>query len=278
VDTDAFDRHNRQPAPAPDSWPSVAPARPASPTSRIDDVFASIRGIWPANTSRQQRVTALELANQQLQTDLAASRATVDALRQEIQQLRRQLHTAPAATSVRPESTRDGREAHGVIAVSDAAAMAAVAEAYTGWTEQTVQHLARTCATFTDRLAGQPQNVLVASLIGRLCAALLPHVPPDIRQSGLERLIGPRAASDPTITALLTAAARAAHQLARPLGSNAEPCWDFTARTGTLLDPARQEPWAQCDPEAPVQFVVAPGLVIAGRVVRRQRVYTAYRP
>lgn len=49
---------------------------------------------------------------------------------------------------------------------------------------------------------------------------------------------------------------------------------DDAARLGTHLDPDRQTPWKSSLPNAPIRFVVFPGLLSRGHVVTKQQVYT----
>ncbi|MEC3977173.1 hypothetical protein [Amycolatopsis sp. H20-H5] len=49
---------------------------------------------------------------------------------------------------------------------------------------------------------------------------------------------------------------------------------DFGARAGEIVDGERQEPWKTSIPDAPVRFLVFPGLTSGGNVVVKQQVYT----
>jgi molecular chaperone DnaK (HSP70) len=53
--------------------------------------------------------------------------------------------------------------------------------------------------------------------------------------------------------------------------------WDFTLTAGSLLQVDRQQPWANCDPADPVDFVVTPALLLDGALCCQQVVYTAPR-
>jgi molecular chaperone DnaK (HSP70) len=51
--------------------------------------------------------------------------------------------------------------------------------------------------------------------------------------------------------------------------------WDFTVNAGSLLRADRQQPWANCDPADPVDFVVTPALLLDGALCCQQVVYTS---
>jgi hypothetical protein len=54
--------------------------------------------------------------------------------------------------------------------------------------------------------------------------------------------------------------------------------WQFGCVAGTRLDATYQDPWADCDPAAPAQWVVAPAYVAEGQVIVKQQVYTSASP
>lgn len=53
--------------------------------------------------------------------------------------------------------------------------------------------------------------------------------------------------------------------------------WDMEATPDRRLDPERQQPWGQCDPEADVDFVIAPAYCVNGRLYAKQQVFTKQR-
>lgn len=53
--------------------------------------------------------------------------------------------------------------------------------------------------------------------------------------------------------------------------------WVFDVMPGRQLEPALQQAWGQCDPLAEVQFAVAPGYHVNGRVYAKQQVFTKRR-
>ncbi|WP_206743481.1 hypothetical protein [Amycolatopsis lurida] len=65
-----------------------------------------------------------------------------------------------------------------------------------------------------------------------------------------------------------------AHVLRKRINLSKDLEVDQTAQSGDRLDEQRQEPWKSSLPDAPIRFVVFPGMGSRGHVLVKQQVYT----
>ena len=94
---------------------------------------------------------------------------------------------------------------------------------------------------------------------------------PVVAEETACHLIGIPDGAGPAIIGQLAAVAS---QLRADASSPAASSWHFAFAADAPLDGRYQEPWRECNPDAPVRWVVTPAYVVDGQAVVRQRVFT----
>jgi hypothetical protein len=75
-------------------------------------------------------------------------------------------------------------------------------------------------------------------------------------------------------SAIIANLAAVASQLRADASSLTASPWHFAFMADAHVDSHYQESWRECDPDAPVRWVVTPAYVVDGQAIIRQRVYT----
>jgi hypothetical protein len=150
------------------------------------------------------------------------------------------------------------------LATVDDAVHSTLADQFRNIVEQDMQHLVRDHLRLHHARSGPSA---VAAAISALCRELLSEQrSPDPATTCL------RLGMDPTNhVRMLQDIGIKLEQLQRP----GNVVWDFQAQPGTLLDHPVQQPWGQCDPALPIQFIVAPGYRANGKIFAKQQVFTS---
>jgi hypothetical protein len=128
---------------------------------------------------------------------------------------------------------------------------------------------ARRCDRVLDRPAAEQTARLISLLSRQLFTGTLPTSRDTIRSLRLPEHDGHVEAA---ITVLRGHCADLATDIQRV---GLDHAWDFTAFSGTPVDPTRQDVWATCDARAPVSFVMSPAYLVNGRMYCPQLVFTA---
>jgi hypothetical protein len=116
--------------------------------------------------------------------------------------------------------------------------------------------------------SGTDQPRWAAETARDICACLFAL--PIVAGEGLYSLLGSPGADEKIVADL----AATATQLRSAIAFAAASPWSFAYVEGARLDFGYQEPWRDCEPNAPARWVVAPAYVAEGRVIVKQRVYT----
>jgi hypothetical protein len=121
----------------------------------------------------------------------------------------------------------------------------------------------------TNARSGADQSRWAAETARDICACLFSL--PIVAHEPLHNLLRIPAGTSERIIENLAGTAR---QLRNDVAFMAISPWHFAHVTGTHLDRRYQEPWGECNPDAPARWVVAPAYVAEDQVVVKQRVYT----
>jgi hypothetical protein len=145
-----------------------------------------------------------------------------------------------------------------------------LAHEYTVLATQRFLHVARQLARADQAGSGLETAHLVADLCHLLFGPEAPRPKHVLRPLGL----GSRHPAAPDVTAITEAAIK----LRRSAEATRDQIrWDFEAETGVQLSD-RQQPWANCDPDHPVRFVVVPAYLANATMYVHQLVYTSAQP
>ncbi|GAA1553466.1 hypothetical protein [Streptomyces globosus] len=211
------------------------------------DVFYSSRD--PRYSDIARRVTLLERDNRNLVS-------TLNGLQQHLRDLDDRLHAQEISrrqTVPSPSAANDHL---------------AIAREYLTCVEQHVHPFAREA---TIKLGGQLRREPLHRRIAKLTAALFGDTTPTPRTVLDAAGLAPHD-SLTTTAAQLCEKANALRQRAKDTGMPF--AFDFEYVHGASLDETWQKPWASCEADLPVQFVVAPAYLVAERVYAQQLVHT----
>lgn len=151
----------------------------------------------------------------------------------------------------------------------DQAAHQVTARRYRQFLDQDLMGALHRADGHVKREFGADQSRWAAEAARDICACLFAL--PVVAHEGLYSLLGSPAGADEEIIADL---ATTASQLRNDVAFAATSPWFFGYVVGTHLDRSYQEPWRDCEPDAPTRWVVAPAYVAEGQVIVKQRVYT----
>ncbi|MFD9418019.1 hypothetical protein ACFWC9_25355 [Streptomyces goshikiensis] len=222
---------------------SDTPAQAAPPS----DFFYSSGD--PRYGAIARRVTLLERDNRTLLS-------TLNGLQQRLRDLEDHLHAQEISrrqTTPPPSAANDHLS---------------IAREYLTCVEQHVHPFAREA---TIKLGGQLRHEPLHRRIAKLTAALFGATTPTPR-TVLDAAGLPPHHTLATTAAQLCEKANGLRQRAKDTGMPF--AFDFEYVHGAPLDETWQKPWASCEADLPIQFVVAPAYLVAERVYAQQLVHT----
>ncbi|MEU5840167.1 hypothetical protein ABZ820_41920 [Streptomyces diacarni] len=200
-----------------------------------------------------QRLAALERGNLHLQEQL-------DQTHERLERTEKRLSAALAAQArQRGDLPTDAHAAHQVLARD-----------YQTFVEHRVYALARAAVDHTQRPVGHQPAPLW--MLGELTRALFEETPTADRLAETLHLGNSGRYVLATRTDSVLAQASKLWQRADNTGLVFR--WDFELLPGARIDTARQTAWLSCDPDLPVQHLVAPGYIVESKVYGRQQVLT----
>lgn len=152
----------------------------------------------------------------------------------------------------------------------DRTVLSDIADAYSGFVEQTLHHAAR---VFLQTVQHPSSAADVGRLMGWLCRALFADGLSG--EALMSELLGDYPSQRDKMKLLLQRLHDDATALRQRVASESiSHHWDFAFTSGSRLDERRQQPWGRSDPRHPTQCVVAPALHLDGRIFQKQRVLT----